>query len=332
MLRDRYLIIKIPSIANTSSLASLLEITEKELFYIADNVHEFYKPGKIMRKKNGDPRPTHDAKPVLKQIHARIKNRILKQVVYPYYMLGGISDLESPRSCKTHAQIHSGKKILISEDIANFYPNTSYEVVKKIWKYHFKFGDEVSELLTKLTTFNGELPQGWKASGYIANLALIDKEPELVRILEEKGLSYSRFIDDITVSSPFYLTSNDKQFIISNIYAMLFSCGYKPKRIKHEIVSREMPMSVTSLNVNTKKPTIPSKERKIIRALVYQLECAYPDDGRSIRFYKLWLSVYGKVNRVKSFHAEEGSKLQIRMRQIKPPKHFFSNKKLLSTS
>ena len=62
--------------------------------YIADNVDEFYKPGKVERKKNGEPRYTHDAQPILKQIHDRIKNRILKQAVYPYYMLGGISDPE----------------------------------------------------------------------------------------------------------------------------------------------------------------------------------------------------------------------------------------------
>jgi hypothetical protein len=323
MLRDRYLQTKIPSIANTASLASLLEITEQELFYIADNVTEFYKPGAVKRKKNGEPRPTHDAKPVLKQIHARIKNRILKQAIYPYYMLGGISDPENPRSCKAHAQIHAGKKILMSEDIANFYPSTSYEVVEKVWKYYFKFGETVSQLLTKLTTFNCELPQGWKTSGYIANLTLLSKEAELVKTFEDKGLSYSRFIDDITVSSPYFLTSEDKQFIVSNIYTMLFSCGYKPKRTKHEIVSREAPMLVTSLNVNTKKPTVPSSLRRNIRTMVHQLECEYSARGRTFQFYKQWLSVYGKVNRVKSFHMSEGSKLQDRMRRIKPPKNFF---------
>ncbi len=327
MLRDRHLQTKIPSIANTASLASLLEISEQQMFYIADNVTEFYKPGKIMKKKNGEPRPTHDAQPDLKQIHARIKNRILKQAIYPYYMLGGISDPENPRSCKAHAKIHSGKKIIISEDIANFYPNTSYELVKRVWKYYFKFGEEVSELLTKLTTLNGELPQGWKTSGYIANLAMLGEEPELVRTLEDRGLSYSRFIDDITVSSPFFLNSVDKKFIVSNIYKMLFSCGYKPKRTKHEIVSREAPMAVTSLNVNTRKPTVPSRLRRNVRTMVYQLESEYSNRGKSFQFYKQWLSVYGKVNRIKSFHLSEGSKLQDRMRQIKPPKHFFSRRK-----
>lgn len=326
MQKGRHPKVNIPSIANTKSLASLLSISESELFYISGNMQAFYKPGKVLTKKSGEPRPTHDAEPDLKKIHARIKNRILKRVDYPYYMLGGISDPENPRSCKSHAKIHSAKKILISEDVSNFYPSTSYDVVKNIWKHCFKFGDEISGLLTNLTTYRGELPQGWKASGYIANLAFWDREPDLVKTLEEKGYSYSRFIDDITVSSPFYLKAEGKEFIVSSIYRMLFVAGYRPKRSKHEIVSREVPMTVTSLNVNNDNPTIPKKLRRNIKAMVFQLENQYSVVGNTYRYYKQWISIYGKVNRVKSFHGDEGSKLQGRMRAVKPPKHFFQKK------
>jgi len=326
MLRDRYPKVKIPSISNTSSLASILSISEDELNYFIEHIDEYYKSGKLLKKKNGDPRLTHDAKPALKHVHERIKNRILKKLDYPYYMLGGISDPENPRSCKTHASIHCGKKILISEDISNFYPSTSYEVVKNIWKQCFHFTETISDILAKLTTYNGELPQGWKTSGYLANLALWNREPELVKTLEEKGFSYSRFIDDITVSSPFFISDKDKNFIISNIYGMLLPCGYSPKRAKHDISSREKPMAVTSLNVNTKKPTIPKSQRNNIRAMVFQIERKYASQGRGHPYYKEWLSVYGKVNRIKSFHESEGEELQNRMRVVKPPKHFFQNK------
>lgn len=326
MLRDRYPKIKIPPFANTSSLASILSISEGELLHFVNNIGAFYKPGKLLQKKNGDPRLTHDAKPTLKQVHERIKNRILKQVDYPYYMLGGISDPENPRSCKAHASLHCSKKILISEDISNFYPNTSNETVKGIWKYCFHFSDEISEILAALTTYNNELPQGWKTSGYLANLALWNHEPILVKTLEDRGFTYSRFIDDITVSSPFFVGDEDKHFIISNIYGMLLPCGYTPKRTKHDISSRGAPMAVTSLNVNTKKPTIPSRQRNNMRAMVYQLEKRHPTQGRNYSYYKDWISLYGKVNRVKSFHEREGCELQRRMRLIKPPKHFFQRK------
>ncbi len=66
MQRDRYPIIKIPPLSNTSSLASILSISEDELRYLTENIDKYYKPGKKLQKKNGDPRPTHDAKPILK--------------------------------------------------------------------------------------------------------------------------------------------------------------------------------------------------------------------------------------------------------------------------
>jgi len=326
MQRDRHPIINIPSFSNAASLASLLSLSEENLFELAENITDFYKPGKVLKKKNGEPRFTHDAKSSLKQVHERIKNRILKKVDYPYYMLGGISDPMNPRSCMAHAAIHSGKKILILEDIANFYPSTSQDIIKNIWKYLFNFSDNISNILTTLTTYNGELPQGWKTSGYLANLALWEYEPELVETLEEKGFFYSRFIDDITVSSKFHIASEDKEFIISSVYGMLFKAGYSPKRTKHEIVSRESPMTVTSLNVNTKIPTIPSKLRNNIRAMVFHLEKKFSTKGNTVPYYKEWISVYGKVNRVKSFHAVEGANLQNRMKVVKPPKILFQKK------
>lgn len=211
-------------------------------------------------------------------------------------------------------------KIIICEDIADFYPSTSYITVLKIWKHFFNFSNEVAEILTRLTTYQGALPQGWKTSSYIANLTFWHCEPELVKIIEEKGLSYSRYIDDITVGSRLHISNNGKEFVISSVYGMLFSNGYKPKREKQEIVSSEKPMIVTSLNVNSQKPTIPKKFRNNVRAMVYQLEKSFISIGNSIEYDKKWRSVNGSVCRVKSFHLSEGAKLQERMRQIKPIK------------
>lgn len=80
MPRNRYPQPSIPPIANITSLASLLSVNVTDLLYIADNINLFYKPGKILQKKNGEHRYTHDAKRTLKLIHQHIKNRILKKL------------------------------------------------------------------------------------------------------------------------------------------------------------------------------------------------------------------------------------------------------------
>jgi len=309
----------LPKYGTLQSLASLLSIPETQLLQIANSVDSYHRPGKTLKKKNGDPRPTHDAEEPLKTIHERIKNRILKKVSYPYYMLGGIADPVNPRSCHAHAKIHSGKKVLITEDIKDFFPRTTKDVVYKVWLRCFSFSPEVAGILTRLTTYQDELPQGWKTSGYLANLVFWEREPQLVSQLEKQGLAYSRFMDDISISSRRNLVNGEKRAIISSVYAMLFGEGYAPKRSKHSIVTPAEPMQVTSLNVNGRKPTIQKQQRHAVRAGIFKLEKQALEDNTTDDFCKKWKSLSGKVGRITTLHPKEGAKLRRRLNSIKPP-------------
>lgn len=318
MEKISYPIINMPPIARMSALASLLSVDKSKLFEIANSIESYYKPGKLMIKKNGDLRKTHDAKGPLKRIHENIKNRILKKVIYPTYILGGIADPINPRTYKTHAVIHSNKKIIITEDIKDFFPSTDTKTVHNIWQYCFHFAPKIASMLTRLTIYKNMLPQGWKTSSYLANLVFFDKEPQLVLRLEKRGYSYSRYMDDITVSSKHLISNHEKKFIISEAYGMLFSKGYQPKRNKHEILTPRSAMKVTGLIVNRKNPTIPKKERHNIQIMVYQLEKRFTNEKKTLQYDKDWKSLSGKVGRVSSFHFHEGKKLRERMKKIKP--------------
>lgn len=319
MSKNRHPVINIAPIAKVSSLASLLSTNESDLLYIAGNVDRFYRPGRALKKRNGEPRLTHDAKRPLKIIHERIKNRILKKVGYPYYIHGGIAaDTGQPRGCRAHASIHSGKKLIISEDIKDFFPCASEEIVKKVWQYLFRFHPEIADILTRLTTYQGQLPQGWKTSSYLANLVFWDKEPVLVSSLEQQGYSYSRYMDDVTVSSGRYINNNQKTYVISRVYGMLFSKGFAPKRSKHEILSQSQPMTVTGLVVNGKNPTVSKRKRREVRTGIFQLE-KLPRENRSDADYrKRYEQLSGEVGYISTYHPKKGKKLRARLREIQP--------------
>jgi len=307
-----------PPIAKIESLASILSIDKNELLDISNSIDSLWKKGKLLKKKNGDPRPTIDAKPRLKKLHEQIKNRLLKQVTYPAYLLGGIEDKMTPRDYSRHASIHSGKSILINEDVKDFFPSSSVEVINGIWKRLFHCSSEVAALLTKITTLNGSLPQGWKTSGYLANLTFWDKEPEVVKNLAARGFSYSRFMDDITVSSKTRINDKSKTFIINEIYKMLLSKGYSPKRSKHQIISNNSRMEVTGLTVNGETPSLSKKEQNDIRAAVHRCEYHAKNERTSLEYEKLWKSASGRVGTLTRFHAEKGTKLRKRLREVKP--------------
>lgn len=304
--------------AHVEGLASILSMPLPDLIELADNVPSLRKPGKVLWKKDGTPRYTHDAHGPLKIVHERIKNRLLKQVDYPDYLLGGISDKLTTRDYARHAAMHAKKKILISEDIQDFFPSTTTEVVRNIWQRLFHFHPDVADLLTRLTTYEGMLPQGWKTSGYLANLALWDREPDFVAKLHRRGLTYSRFVDDVTVSAPFQLSKIQMQNVISGIYGMLGSRAFRPKRKKHKIATGRSRMEVTGLNVNAHKPSMPKQRRAQIRTQVYHCEQAFKRDACSAEYRTQWNSASGKVATMSRFNPGQAKDLRARLDAIKP--------------
>lgn len=312
---------KVGRIAHIKALTSILSTTPPELIEVSENVSSLWKPGKVLRKKDGKPRPTHDACRPLKLLHERIKNRLLKQVDYPEYLLGGISDKLTTRDYSQHAALHAKKKILISEDIQNFFPSITTDVVHNIWQRFFNFHPDVATLLTALTTYEGILPQGWKTSGYLANLALWDREPNFVVKLRHQGLTYSRFIDDVTVSSRISLSKTQIKNVISGIYGILGSRDFKPKRTKHKISTGRSRMEVTGLNVNGARPSIPKKRRDQIRVQVYQCEQVFKQDAYSPKYLAQWRTASGNVGTMKRFNPGEAKGLRARLKAVKPHPH-----------
>lgn len=308
-------------IANISSLAKLLDITVSELLYLSNNVNSFWLSGKKLPKKDGGIRQTHDAKPRLKSVHEKIKNNILKKAYYPLYMYGGIADIKNPRGCRQHASIHCNKATLISEDIKNFFPNCDYKNIHSIWQGFFCMKPEIAEILTKLTTYKGALPQGWKTSGYLAHLIFYNVEPQLVEYLNKHQVFYSRYIDDITISSSRLLSDKQKTKIVSKIYSMLFSKSHNPNRTKQNIFSPSVNgkgETVTGLTVNSKNPTINKVQRKELRAAIHKLSQRFSSEKNTQLYYKNWLSIKSKIGQIKSLHSGQWKKLKEEIDVIKP--------------
>lgn len=309
----------LPPIRSTGALARVLCIEEEKLLDIAKSADTYWKAGPLKRKKGStELRPTNDAREPLKKLHGRINELMLKPFPFPSYLHGSIHIPGSPRSPKSNAAAHAGQSILIAEDVANFFPSTTEKVISGIWLHCFHHSPEVASVLTALTTYRGTLPQGWRPSSYLANLALWDREPALVAELQSRGLRYTRYVDDIIVSASHRLNNVDKRYIIGRIYGMLTSRGYQAKRRKHEIACRTRAMTVTGLGVNGKQPTLPKAYQKKVRAEVHALEREFQSGLLSFDFEGRMASAKGKSHRVASFNANKGTQLLNRLKKIKP--------------
>lgn len=144
------------------------------------------------------------------------------------------------------------------------------------------------------------------------------KEPELVKELHERGFTYTRYVDDISVSSKRISTRKEKSEIVRKIHIMLSSIGVKLNRKKHKIMPRNESQKIHRINVNTNNPTLPKNERKKIESAVYQCECMFNDHFCSEEYESLFNSTLGRVNMIGRLHKSQAKKLRARLEKIKP--------------
>lgn len=293
-------------IRDLDTLAEVLEVTRVVLERLSSHASRMYRPVP-QRKKDGSLRMTYDAYPTLKRVQQHIKARLLGNVIYPLYLQGGIRDRENPRDYARNAGFHTGRACVINEDIADFFPSTTEAQVRDIWQHFFRFPAEVADYLTRLTTRDGELPQGAKTSSYLANLVFWRTEFEFVRHLESKGFAYSRLADDITVSSAKSLARGEKSTVMSLVYSFIKRNGYTPKYRKHAIFNRNERMLVNNLVVNA-RVALPLGERQGIRTLVHRTIRTIQNEGAAATV-ATQAHVKGKIGKVKRFHSRTGRRM-----------------------
>lgn len=279
---------------------------------IASRAHSLYIGPKPKIKKNGGIRLVFDTKAPLKSLLKKINTVFLKQVTYPTYLTGSLPG----RNFVSNVAIHNHSIHAITEDISEFFDNITAEHVYGIWSQFFGFAHEVADILTTLTTREGRVFQGTPTSSYLANLAFWDKEPTLVARMTMRGIRYSRYVDDITVSCNSEMYDESKRWAISQVYGMIGSSGFKPKRAKHGSLSARTPITIMGLNAN-QHPSITKQERASTRALVFQLERRYATGENGLEFKRALNHASGKVGRLSQLHVREGTALRERLSGIR---------------
>lgn len=260
----------------------------------------------------GSTREVFCAKPKLKEIQSRIKFAILKRVSFPNYLTGSLKG----RDYITNARLHSGARVLICEDVTKFFPSVSAEKVFDIWRHFFGFSDQVAELLTRLTTKAGSLPQGASTSSYLANLVLWREEPLLEAKLAEHGITYSRFVDDMSMSCKRNLKPEEIERVIADVYGMLRKNGLSAKRKKHEVFTSSERMIVTKVLVNA-KPSWNSHRRAAVRTQVHALEQRVSSGETGAELYRFVDRTGNLVGQLGRFHKREAELLRQRVRRAR---------------
>jgi hypothetical protein len=106
---------------------------------------------------------------------------------------------EKGRGCVAAARKHARHPLLLHLDIKNFFPSVTPQRVHTELK-QVGFLDGAASLVTNLTTAMNCLPQGASTSVAIANLVLGRLDGRLHELCRQRGLTYTRYIDDLGIS------------------------------------------------------------------------------------------------------------------------------------
>lgn len=171
-------------------------------------------------------------------------------------------------------------------------------------------GRETTRLLTRLTTIDGELPQGAPTSTMIANMLLaipIDEPTELRAA--ESGTHYSRFVDDMAFSG------SNAAHLISPTARAVSGLGLSiwRKRRKLKITPRSQRQEVTGYTVNSRRgPSIGRAKRDKIRAAIHGLKFIQSEQ----ELEKALQSVNGRINHLQEVNPGAATRMRRQLNKI----------------
>jgi RNA-directed DNA polymerase len=284
---------KLFSISTKEELARLLAVGPFEIDQVIANRRTYYRSFK-RPKSDGTSRVLYDPQDPLKLLQQKVKEHIVDSAPVLGCVHGGVRG----RSVITNARPHVNKDIVFCLDIKDFYPSVRPHVVTAIFE-GLGFGSNVAKLLTDITTWDNQLPQGIATSTGLANLSMMRVDVRLQTLANKQGFAYTRWVDDLILSGNRRLL--DFRRLVQRIVT---EEGFVIKPDKMRTMHSGMRQIVAGVVVN-RKPNVPKEERDLIRRGVLQLRRR----GESGSFDR----IRGKISWLSQVNPTLGSRLAKRL-------------------
>jgi RNA-directed DNA polymerase len=149
------------------------------------------------------------------------------------------------RSIRTNAEAHQGNTFVYTTDISDFFPTISHERVLALFR-RFGWGERVSAQAARLCTHDAHLAQGLVTSLILADQIMHVADRQIAKACAQLGLTYTRYVDDITVSGPFNFKRSGIPALVRRI---LKYNGFRAKEEKEQFGTLAEGTTVTKVRV-----------------------------------------------------------------------------------
>ncbi|WP_207669446.1 retron St85 family RNA-directed DNA polymerase [Clostridium tagluense] len=257
--------LNLPKIFDIKSFSISIGLTPTILYLLSKETERYYTSIKIPKKKVGTRQlriPSFSLKLVQKWIKINILDKIPISDSAMAFRIG------KDYGIKQNAELHKYDSYIFKIDLKDFFHYIHREKVFYFF-YNLGYNNLISNILSNICTFNDVLPQGAVTSPSLSNLLCKKLDSRLEGVASKRGISYTRYADDLIFSC------NDKVLLIKTqkmIYEIVEDEGFQVNSEKVKFMGPATRKSITGLLIVENKVIVPrSLKRKVRRMIHYMI-------------------------------------------------------------
>ncbi|WP_131063903.1 retron St85 family RNA-directed DNA polymerase [Raoultella planticola] len=235
-------------------LSEAIGISIRLITSIVKNKQKHYRTFPVIKKSGGE-RVIDAPRTFLKVIQRWLSDFLLNKLPVHDFCFS----YKKGQSIRHNAQIHVGKKFVLNIDVKDFFGSITKKMIFTALIEN-GFENKLAKIVSELCTYNDRLPQGAPSSPILSNSILYKMDC----FLTEQGVlfdyNYSRYADDITISSNDRLTMELGR---ETIFRCLNECGFDINDGKTRVAATNSRQIVTGLVVNKKVQPTRAYRRKV---------------------------------------------------------------------
>lgn len=279
----------LPVIQSLDDFSVLIHISKYTIYQLSKHSEKYYKVYDIP-KKSGGVRSICQPNKKLKGLQSWILVNILNKIQVSPSCKG----FRKGSSTLDNALPHIGANTILNLDLKDFFPSVSAKQVFNIFKT-IGYNNLIATVFTNICTYQQKLPQGSPCSPMLANLATWTLDLRIQGYVGKRGISYTRYADDLTFSG---LNPSKVVKIIPMIKTIIEDENFIVNNKKTRVAGSARAKSITGLIVNDDSVGIGKEQYKKLRSKIYHL--TLPTEQKNMKlFYHVggWLSYLNSVDK-----------------------------------
>lgn len=225
-----------------------------------------------------------------------LQRRVLQRLLGPLPARPEATGFVRGRSIVDNARPHVGQGVVISFDLADFFPSITANRVEAAWRA-LGWDAEAATILTRICTLDGRLPQGAPTSPALSNLVCRRLDARLGALARSLRGQYTRYADDLTFSFP-GLGRNRRRRpgpprsgparrrlrgpsrrVLATVRDIITAEGFTIQWKKRVRIQRaHQRQTATGLVIN-RKVNLPRSTRRLMRAMQHRARLGQLDDA-----------------------------------------------------